>query len=415
MPRVPAAELLNPEGARLTADGFRRMMSRPMPESFTLVHQSKDSRARAGVLHTDHGDVQTPVFMPVGTQATVKSLDAADMRALGAEIVLNNTYHLHLRPGEDVVRDLGGVHGFQKWDRAILTDSGGYQVFSLDVKGGAHGSLVKIDEDGVTFKSHLDGSSHRFTPEEAMRVQQKLGPDVVMAFDQCTRDSATEAEARAAMERTHRWADRCLEAFADKTHAPAHKQQLFGIVQGGVHEELRRASAAFIASRPFDGFAIGGESVGYDMARTREILGWLEDLMPKDKARYAMGVGLSPEDLFDAVEGGVDMFDCVSPTRVARNGALFNRAAGRARKYRIEIGNRQYERDERPIDPECGCSTCALHSRAYLRHLFMTEEIAYFRLATIHNLHFLLDLMRRMRASILEDRFLEFKRSWIVE
>ena len=386
-----------------------------MPKNFTLTHTSKDSRARAGVLHTDHGDVETPVFMPVGTQATVKSLDAADMEALGARIILNNTYHLHLRPGEDTVQALGGVHAFQKWDRAILTDSGGYQVFSLGAKKAATGSLVKIDEDGVTFTSHLDGSKHRFTPEEAVRIQQKLGPDIIMAFDQCTSDAASLDEARAAMERTHRWADRCLEAFKDKTDAPAFRQQLFGIVQGGVHKELRQASAAFIASRPFDGFAVGGESVGYDMAKTREILGWIRDLMPEDKARYTMGVGLSPEDLFDVVEAGVDMFDCVSPTRTARNGALFNRSAGRSKKYRIEIGNAAYERDERPIDEECACSTCKRHSRAYLRHLFQTQEIAYFRLATIHNLHFLLDLMRRMRQAILEDRFLEFKKGWIAE
>lgn len=384
-------------------------------KNFTLIHQDTRSGARAGVIHTDHGDVETPVFMPVGTQATVKSLDAADVEALGAQIILNNTYHLHLRPGEDVVKELGGAHRFQKWDRAILTDSGGYQVFSLDVKGGAHGSLVKIDEDGVTFKSHLDGSNHRFTPEEAVRVQQKLGADIIMAFDQCTRDAASEKEAAAAMDRTHRWADRCLAAMGDRTDAPAHRQQLFGIVQGGVHKDLRRASAAFVASRPFDGFAIGGESVGYDMRKTREILGWISDLMPADKARYTMGVGLSPEDLFDVVERGVDMFDCVSPTRVARNGALFNRSSGRSKKYRLEIGNRRFERDAGPIDDECACSTCRRHSRAYLRHLFMTREIAYFRLATVHNLHFLLELMRKMRQAILEDRFLEFKESWIAE
>ena len=386
-----------------------------MSKNFTLTHTSKDSRARAGVLHTDHGDVETPVFMPVGTQATVKALDAADMEALGAQIILNNTYHLHLRPGEDTVQALGGVHKFQRWDRAVLTDSGGYQVFSLGAKKAATGSLVKIDEDGVTFTSHLDGSKHRFTPEEAIRVQQKLGADIIMAFDQCTSDAASRDEARAAMERTHRWADRCIEAFKDAKDAPAFKQQLYGIVQGGVHKELRQASAAFIASRPFDGFAIGGESVGYDMAKTREILDWIRDLMPRDMARYTMGVGLSPEDLFDVVEAGVDMFDCVSPTRTARNGALFNRAAGRSKKYRIEIGNAAFERDERPLDEECACSTCKRYTRAYLRHLFKTEELAYFRLATIHNLHFLLDLMRRMRAAILEDKFLEFKKSWIVE
>lgn len=386
-----------------------------MSKNFTLTHKDKHSRARAGVLHTDHGDVETPVFMPVGTQATVKALDAADMEMLGAQIILNNTYHLHLRPGEDTVKALGGAHAFQHWNRAILTDSGGYQVFSLGAKKAAHGNLVKIDEDGVTFKSHLDGSGHRFTPEEAIKIQQKLGADVIMAFDQCTSDSATESEARTAMERTHRWADRCLAAFADKKEAPAFKQQLFGIVQGGVHRDLRRASAAFIASRAFDGFAIGGESVGYNMEKTREILSWIEDLMPEDKARYTMGVGLSPEDLFDVVEGGADMFDCVSPTRVARNGALFNRKAGRSKKYRVEIGNKANERDERPIDEECGCFTCKKYTRAYLRHLFLAEELAYFRLGTIHNLHFLLNLMRDMRKAILEDCFLDFKKNWIVE
>jgi queuine tRNA-ribosyltransferase len=384
-------------------------------KNFTLLHQDKGTRARAGILHTDHGDVETPVFMPVGTQATVKALDATDLEALDARIILNNTYHLHLRPGEDVVKALGGVHGFQKWDRAILTDSGGYQVFSLDVRGGSHGSLVKIDEDGVTFKSHLDGSSHRFTPEEAIRVQQKLGADVIMAFDQCTKDSASEDEARAAMERTHRWADRCLAEFSQMSNVKGQRQQVFGIAQGGIHEGLRRASAEFVASRPFDGFAIGGESVGYDMTRTREILDWLDGLMPAGKARYAMGVGHSPEDLFDVVERGVDMFDCVSPTRLARNGTLYCREAGRAGKYRLEIGNKAHEKDARPIDPECGCLTCTRHSRAYLRHLFMAKELAYFRLATIHNLHFLLDLMRKMRQAILEDRFLGFKATWVRE
>jgi queuine tRNA-ribosyltransferase len=384
-------------------------------ENFTLIHEDKETGARAGIIHTDHGDIETPVFMPVGTQATVKSLDASDLEALGAGVILNNTYHLHLRPGEGVIKALGGAHAFQKWDRAILTDSGGYQVFSLDVKGGTHGSLVKIDEDGVTFKSHLDGSSHRFTPEEAIKVQQKLGADIIMAFDQCTRDSAPQEEAEVAMERTHRWADRCLEAMKDTKEAPKHRQQLFGIVQGGNHKDLRRASAAFVASRPFDGFAIGGESVGYDMAKTREILGWIADIMPKTQARYTMGVGLSPEDLFDVIERGVDMFDCVSPTRVARNGALFNRSTGKGKKYRLEIGNKDFERDAGPIDPECACSTCKRHSRAYLRHLFLTKEIAYFRLATIHNVHFLLDLMRRTREAILEDRFAGFKKDWVVE
>lgn len=392
-----------------------------MKTGFTKTHQDKNCRARTGIIHTAHGDVETPVFMPVGTQASVKALDADDMRALGAEIILANTYHLHLRPGEDVVKKMGGVHSFQNWDRAVLTDSGGFQVFSLakaesgspeDMKG-QHGSLVHIDEDGVTFRSHLDGSSHRFTPEEAIRIQQKLGADIIMAFDQCTTDSAEKNEARQAMERTHRWATRCITAFKDKTHAPEWPQQLFGIVQGGNNKELRRESAAAIASMDFDGFAIGGESVGYNMERTKEILDWLEDLLPEKKARYTMGVGLSPEDLFDVVEKGIDMFDCVSPTRIARNGALFVRTAGRQKKFRIEIGNKQYTEDAGPIDSECGCATCEKYTRAYLRHLYMTKEIAFFRLATIHNLHFLLELMRKMRVAIKEDRFMLFKKEWL--
>jgi tRNA-guanine transglycosylase len=384
-------------------------------KNFTLIHQDKHSRARAGVIHTEHGDVETPVFMPVGTQASVKSLDSADLEALDAKIILANTYHLHLRPGEDVVRTLGGVQEFQDWKRPVLTDSGGFQVFSLDRKEGEHGSLVKIDEDGVTFKSHIDGSARRFTPEEAVRIQRKLGADIVMAFDQCTKDSAGEAEARKAMDRTHRWAERCLEFFKKGEDAPAWRQQLFGIVQGGIWRDLRVESAKRIAELPFDGFAIGGESVGYDMAKTREILDWLALHLPDDKARYTMGVGLSPEDLFDVVEGGIDMFDCVSPTRLARNGSLFVHAAGRFKKYRIEIRNEAFKTDAGPIDPECSCPTCARHSRGYLRHLYLSDEITYHRLATIHNVHFFLDLMRRTRAAILEDRFLEFKKAWIRE
>jgi len=404
-----------------------------MMKKYTKTHQDAGSRARTGIIHTAHGDIETPVFMPVGTQATVKSLDATDMEALGAEVILANTYHLHLRPGEDTIRELGGVHAFQGWKRAVLTDSGGFQVFSLaggegeqdvkasptshgDVKASptsCSGKLVKIDEDGVTFRSHLDGSSHRFTPEEAIRIQQKLGADIIMAFDQCTKDDAPEKEAREAMERTHRWAERCVKAFEDKSVAPEHAQQLFGIVQGGSNKELRRESAKYIASLPFDGFAIGGESVGYNMERTKEILDWLEDLLPEDKARYTMGVGLSPEDLFDVVEKGIDMFDCVSPTRLARNGSLFNHAAGREKKFRIEISNKQFEKDDGPIDKTCACSTCKKYTRAYLKHLFAAKELVYFRLATIHNLHFLLDLLRQVRSAIKEDRFLEFKNIWL--
>ena len=399
-------------------------------KNFTLKHNDRNCGARTGVIHTDHGDIETPVFMPVGTQATIKALDAKDMESLGAEIILANTYHLHLRPGEDTIQKLGGVHEFQNWKGAVLTDSGGFQVFSLAKSNkkisstgsdadpsssfsDRHGSLVKVDDDGVTFRSHIDGSTHRFTPEEAINIQQKLGADIIMAFDQCTPDSASEDDARAAMERTHEWARRCLKAFENKKEAPAHRQQLFGIIQGGNSKKLRIESAKAISVMSFDGIAIGGESVGYKMEKTKEILGWIIDLLPEQKARYTMGVGLSPEDLFDVVEGGVDMFDCVSPSRLARNGALFNRKAGRDKKFRIEIGNNKFTEDTGAIDEECACFTCKNYTRAYLRHLFVAKELTFFRLATIHNLHFLLDLMKKIRLAINEDRFLDFKNKWL--
>jgi len=388
---------------------------------FQITHEDKSCQARTGVIHTDHGDIETPIFMPVGTQATVKSLDSADIENLGAQIILANTYHLHLRPGEDLISDFGGLHKFMNWDKPILTDSGGFQVFSLGKRkspllvgegqgevSSEHSKLVNVDEDGVTFTSHLDGSTHRFTPESAIEIQHKLGADIIMAFDECTPDQASQSYTRQAMERTHRWAERCLE-YHKNIKALKHKnrQFLFGIVQGANHEELRKESARAISAMDFDGIAIGGESVGFNMEATKNILDWVNPIIPKDKPHYTMGVGFAPSDLFEVVERGVDMFDCVAPTRMARNGSLFTH------KGRININNSEFKTDKSPIDPQCTCPTCKNYTRAYLNHLFKSEELLAYRLATIHNVYFFLNLMSEIRQAIKEDRFLEIKKEWV--
>ncbi len=411
---------------------------------FELTSKDIKTRARTGILHTDHGKVETPVFMPVGTAAAVKSLDSGDMEALGAGIILANTYHLHLRPGAEKIEKFGGLHRFMDWKGAILTDSGGFQVWSLSKQAASsqqpresreptalsrgllirpeasddadpktdHG-LSKIDDEGVTFRSHIDGSTHRFSPERAIEIQHQLGADIIMAFDQCTSDSSSEAEARLAMERTHKWAKQSLDAHLTGSHAPAHKQFLFGIIQGSIYKNLREESAKFITSLPFDGIAVGGETTGFNMEKTKEVLEWLRPILPKDKPLYTMGVGASPEDFFTVIEQGVDMFDCVAPTRLARNGSLYCRAAGQKNKFRIDIGNLQYAEDSAPIDNECACSTCARYSRAYLRHLFISKELTYYRLATRHNLNFMLSLIKKIRAAIRAGKFLEFKNKWL--
>lgn len=305
-----------------------------------------------------------------------------------------------------------------KWTANSQQPTGNHKIFirpeasdDLDAKN-IHG-LAKIDDEGVTFRSHIDGSTHRFTPESAITIQRQLGADIIMAFDQCTSDSSTETEARAAMERTHRWAKQSLEAHLKGAHAPIHKQFLFGIIQGSIYKNLREESAKFITSLPFDGIAIGGETTGFNMEKTKEVLDWIGKYLPEEKPRYTMGVGASPEDLFTVVEQGVDMFDCVAPTRLARNGALYSRIAGAKNKFRIDIGNLQYADDPTPIDGECSCSTCGRYSRAYLRHLFISKELTYYRLATIHNLHFMLTLMQKIRLSIKDGKFLEFKNKWL--
>ena len=379
---------------------------------FQTIHTDKNSHARTGIIHTAHGDIETPCFMPVGTQASVKTLDQQDLKNLDAQIILGNTYHLHLRPGEDLIAKLGGLHKFMNWDKPILTDSGGFQVFSLGLqkeKNKKGQPLVKIDDEGVTFKSHIDGSTHRFTPESAIEIQHKLGADIIMAFDECTPDKAKKEYVREAMERTHDWAEKSLKAH--QKNKEKHKQYLFGIIQGADNRELREKSAQFICNLDFDGIAVGGESIGYNMIATKKILDWIYHYLPENKPRYAMGLGLNPADLFEVVERGIDMFDCVAPTRLARHGIIF--VKNKKNKHRLNITNAKYIFDKNPIDKACSCSTCQYYSLAYLNHLFRAREISAMRLATIHNIHFFLNLMKEMREAIEKNKFLKFKKEWL--
>jgi queuine tRNA-ribosyltransferase len=357
----------------------------PAPVKFTF-RPTRIGHARLGQLVTAHGAIDTPQFMPVGTQATVKALTPGDLRAAGTQIILGNTYHLSLRPGHERIARLGGLHRFMGWDGPILTDSGGFQVFSL-----AH--RRRVDEDGVTFASHLDGSSHRITPESAIAIQEALGSDVAMALDQLVGPDEPSAEVATAMERTHRWAERCLAARTRPDQA------LFGIVQGGVDPQLRAASVRTIAGMAFDGIAIGGLSVGESKAEMTAALDAVVDTLGDDRrVRYLMGVG-SPADFFTAVARGIDLFDCVLPTRVARNGQLWTSQG------RLNIRNARFMDDPAPIDPACACEACQNHSRAYLAHLFRAEELLAYRLASVHNVTYTLDLMRRIRGALDDGSF----------
>ncbi|MFH1524495.1 MAG: tRNA guanosine(34) transglycosylase Tgt [Chloroflexota bacterium] len=349
-------------------------------------------RARVGLFRTPHGDLETPVFAPVGTQATVKTLTPAQVSELGATLVLSNTYHLYLRPGDELVREMGGLHRFMQWPGPLLTDSGGFQVFSL-------AQTRKIDDDGVTFKSHIDGSTHRFTPEKSIAIQQNLGADIIMAFDECS-DPNDAVYSKIAMERTHRWAERSLAA---KTR---DDQALFGIVQGGVDPDLRTASAQYISSLPFPGIAIGGLSVGETKKEMYTTLDLLAPLLPENKPRYLMGVG-TPEDLIEGVRRGVDIFDCVLPTRLARHNAAFSPEG------RLNLMNAVFARDERPVDPHCDCYACKNFTRAYLRHLIVAKELLAGTLLSIHNLHTMITLVKDMRASIINGSFESKIPAWL--
>jgi len=358
------------------------------PTPFTFEVQARNERARAGVFHTPHGDILTPVFAPVGTQATVKSVTPEQLHELGVGLILSNTYHLYLRPGDERIAALGGLHRFMNWHKPILTDSGGFQVFSLT-------GIRQIDEDGVTFKSHIDGSMHRFTPEKSMAVQENMGADIIMAFDECALPHDREYNQQA-MIRTHAWAERCLRAKSRPDQA------LFGILQGGIFLDLRKQSAEFIASLGFPGHAIGGLSVGETKAEMHAVLEAVDEILPEDKPRYLMGVG-TPEDLLQGVLRGMDIFDCVLPTRLARHNAVLTRAMGR-----LNMVNAAYADDPQPIDDACVCYTCQHYSRAYLRHLIVAKEMLAATLLSIHNIHTLVQLTRDMRQAILEERFEAF-------
>ncbi len=359
--------------------------------TYELLHKCKQTGARRGIIHTPHGDIQTPVFMPVGTQATVKSLTPEDLKnEVGAQIILSNTYHLYLRPGQNIVKEAGGLHKFMNWDRPILTDSGGFQVFSL-------GDLRTINEEGVEFKSHLDGSKHVFTPESVMKIEEDLGADIIMAFDECCPYPSTYEYTKNSMERTTRWAERCKKA-----HKNIDKQSLFGIVQGGFYKDLRKQSAQELIDLNFPGYAIGGISVGEPKEEFLDILNYTTPLLPENKPRYLMGVG-TPDYLIEAVLSGIDMCDCVLPTRIARNGTAMTWNG------KVVIRNATYERDWNPLDNECDCYTCRNYTRAYIRHLVKANEILGIRLLTIHNLYFLTKLMEKVKIEIEKDNLLTFK------
>ena len=358
--------------------------------SFDIQHTER--RSRAAVFHTPHGDVLTPVFMPVGTQATVKAIAPRDLTELGASMILGNTYHLYLRPGDELIARRGGLHQFMRWDNPILTDSGGFQVFSLS-------EMRKIDDLGVTFKSHLDGSMHRLTPEKSIKIQENLGADVIMCFDECPPPNDREYNV-ISMARTHAWAERCKAAHVRTDQA------LFGIVQGGIFRELREESARTIAALDFPGHGIGGMAVGETKTAMLATLDWMDAALPEHKPRYLMGVG-EPTDLINGVARGMDMFDCVLPTRLARHGAAFTHTG------RINMRNKSFEEDDRPIDAGCACYTCTMFTRSYVRHLLHVGEILGLYLMSLHNIHFLIQLMSEIRQSIFEDCFESFASDWL--
>lgn len=360
--------------------------------SYELLHEDKNSGARLGVIHTPHGDVYTPMFMPVGTLATVKYISPEELYEIGSQVILSNTYHCWLRPGEDVVNNAGGLHKFMNYKRPMLTDSGGFQVFSLS-------DNRKISEEGVKFKSHLDGSSLFLSPEKSIEIQNKLGADIIMSFDECPPYPATHEYMKKSVERTLRWAKRGQDAHNNEMQA------LFGICQGGEFEDLRKYSTEQTVAMDFDGYSIGGTALGESKEVMHKMIEYTVKYLPKDKPRYLMGVG-TPEDLLEGVLRGVDMFDCVLPTRIARHGAVMTSTG------KLNMRNKKYEYDLSPLDPSCDCPTCKNYTKSYLRHLLKCEEGLGKRLLSLHNLRFLLKLAEDMRKAIAEDRFLEFKKEF---
>lgn len=388
-----------------------------MSDVFSFALQAQRQRARAGSITTPHGQIKTPIFMPVGTRASVRALDSTDVENLQAQIILGNTYHLYLRPGEELLRAHGGLHQFMHWQRPILTDSGGYQVFSLGAqqKHKGRSSSVAISETGVEFSSHLDGSKHQITPERAIEIQRVLGSDIMMAFDECLPDSDTPERMAESVARTTRWAARCKETWEEHARMSEYGryQALFGIVQGSTDLELRKKSLTDLMSIGFDGYALGGETVGYDLEGTKAVMNELEPLFPKEAPRYAMGMGRDPQDIIEAVVLGFDMFDCVGPTRLARNGALFHGQLAFAEdrpyflsefdKARLNISNQRFAADLDPILIGCDCCTCTSgYSRSYLHHLYKSGELSFYRLASIHNLRVMVRLVEQLRTWIMD-------------
>ena len=376
-------------------------MEKKLPVTYKIV--ATDGKARAGVVETPHGNIETPVFMPVGTQATVKTMTPEELEEIGAEIILGNTYHLYLRPSDELVHKFGGLHKFMNWKRPILTDSGGFQVFSLGARKQDGSSLVKITEEGVNFRSHLDGSKHFISPEKSINIQNNLGADIVMLFDECPPGLSDKKYLIPSIERTTRWAKRCVEAHRNPT-----TQGLFAIVQGGIYEDLREKSLNELMemNESFSGYAIGGLAVGEPREDMYRILDYIVEKCPNDKPRYLMGVG-EPVDMLEAVESGIDMMDCVQPSRIGRHGTVFT-------KYgRLVIKNASYSEDERPLDVGCQCYVCRNYTRAYIRHLFKADEILGQRLATYHNLYFLLHMMKNSRKAIIEKKFKEYKEEFL--
>lgn len=387
--------------------------------SFKVIAKDKKSKARVGKITTAHGIIETPSFVAVGTKATVRGLSPKDLKEAGVQIFFGNTYHLHLRPGEDLVKDFGGLGKFMSWDGPTITDSGGFQVFSLGQKKikilqeDKEANLVKITEDGVVFRSHIDGSEHTFTPEVSIEIQKKLGADIILCFDECAPHPSTYEYAREAMERTHCWAVRSLKAFVGKQFYP-WQQGLYGITQGGVYKDLRKESAKFISSLDFDGIAIGGVSVGESKKQMRDVLDWTMSLLPEEKPRHLLGIG-EIDDIFDVIEREIDTFDCVIPTRFGRYGIVFvSPPEGNLKnKFRIELNKSFYAKDPSPLSRDCLCYVCCNFTRAYIHHLFRAQELLAYRLASYHNMFFINNLVKKIRESILEERFQDLKNEWL--